>query len=374
MGIDEQAIEALERRVRREVDDGLVPSCQAAVAYGGEVVAEFAAGDATTGSRYALFSCTKALIAAVMWQLIGEGRVFPTDTVVTHFEEFGANDKAAITIEQVMTHTAGFPRAPMGPPRWSDRAWRTQRMADWRLNWEPGSRFEYHPTSAHWVLAEVIARIDGRDHRDAVRERVLEPLGLSRLALGVAPADQHDIAELVVVGEDPTPAEVEAVFGAVEIDRGEITPEVLLAFNDVGVRAVGVPGGGAVSNAADLALLYQALLHNPGRLWDPAVLEDGRGTVRCRLPDPVTGIPANRTLGLVAAGDDGRAALRGMGHTVSPRAFGHNGAAGQIAWADPDSGLSFVYLTNGIDRHFLREARRTVSIASRAGLVGAADA
>jgi CubicO group peptidase (beta-lactamase class C family) len=129
-----------------------------------------------------------------------------------------------------------------------------------------------------------------------------------------------------------------------------------------------------VSNAADLALLYQALLHNPGRLWDPAVLEDGRGTVRCRLPDPVTGIPANRTLGLVAAGDDGRAALRGMGHTVSPRAFGHNGAAGQIAWADPDSGLSFVYLTNGIDRHFLREARRTVSIASRAGLVGAADA
>ena len=373
MGIDEQAIEALERRVRREVDDGLVPSCQAAVAYGGEVVAEFAAGDATTGSRYALFSCTKALIAAVMWQLIGEGRVFPTDTVVTHFEEFGANDKAAITIEQVMTHTAGFPRAPMGPPRWSDRAWRIQRMADWRLNWEPGSRFEYHPTSAHWVLAEVIARLDGRDHRDAVRERVLEPLGLSRLALGVAPAVSHGIAELVVVGENPTPAEVEAVFGAAEIDRGEVTPEVLLAFNDVDVRAVGVPGGGAVSNAADLALLYQALLHNPGRLWDPAVLEDGRGTVRCRLPDPVTGIPANRTLGLVAAGDDGRAALRGMGHTVSPRAFGHNGAAGQIAWADPDSGLSFVYLTNGIDRHFLREARRTVSIASRAGLVAAAD-
>ena len=374
MGIDEQAIEALERRVRREVGDGLVPSCQAAVAYGGEVVAEFAAGDATTGSRYALFSCTKALIAAVMWQLIGEGRVFPTDTVVTHFEEFGANDKAAITIEQVMTHTAGFPRAPMGPPRWSDRAWRIQRMADWRLNWEPGSRFEYHPTSAHWVLAEVIARIDGRDHRDAVRERVLEPLGLSRLALGVEAADQHDIADLVMVGEDPTPAEVEAVFGAAEIDRGEVTPEVLLAFNDAGVRAVGVPGGGGVSNAADLALLYQALLHNTGRLWDPAVLEDGRGTVRCRLPDPVTGIPANRTLGLVAAGDDGRAALRGMGHTVSPRAFGHNGAAGQIAWADPDSGLSFVYLTNGIDRHFLREARRTVSIASRAGLVGAADA
>jgi CubicO group peptidase (beta-lactamase class C family) len=57
-----------------------------------------------------------------------------------------------------------------------------------------------------------------------------------------------------------------------------------------------------------------------------------------------------------------------MGHTVSPRAFGHNGAAGQIAWADPSTGVSFCYLTNGHDLNQLREWRRTTAIASRAGV------
>ena len=59
--------------------------------------------------------------------------------------------------------------------------------------------------------------------------------------------------------------------------------------------------------------------------------------------------------------------LRGMGRTVSAGTFGHNGAGGQIAWADPVSGVSFVYLTNGMDQHVLRAARRTTGIASRAG-------
>jgi CubicO group peptidase (beta-lactamase class C family) len=55
-----------------------------------------------------------------------------------------------------------------------------------------------------------------------------------------------------------------------------------------------------------------------------------------------------------------------MGHTVSPGAFGHNGAYGQIAWADPATGVSFSYLTNGLDQHVIRESRRTSGIASRA--------
>ena len=55
-----------------------------------------------------------------------------------------------------------------------------------------------------------------------------------------------------------------------------------------------------------------------------------------------------------------------MGKTVSRGAFGHNGAGGQIAWADPATGLSFVYLTNGMDQHPIRQARRTTALASRA--------
>jgi CubicO group peptidase (beta-lactamase class C family) len=157
-----------------------------------------------------------------------------------------------------------------------------------------------------------------------------------------------------------------AVLGIPELPLTEVTTEALLEFNHPQVRAVGVPGGGGVSTAADLALYYQAILHNPGGIWKPDVLTDVTTQVRNTFPDFI-GTPANRTRGLVVAGDDKRRSARGMGHTVSPKAFGHNGAGGQIAWADPETGLSFCYLTNGLDEHQLRQWRRTTAIASRAG-------
>jgi len=124
--------------------------------------------------------------------------------------------------------------------------------------------------------------------------------------------------------------------------------------------------------AADLALFHQALLHNPGELWDPALLADVTGHVRNRLPDRMTAMPANRTLGLVQAGDDGLGPFRGFGRTASPRAFGHNGAGGQVAFADPATGLSLGYCTNGLDADVLRQWRRTSSIASRAAVCAVA--
>ena len=371
MALNPERVETFTRRLRREIDEGILPSCSAAIGLDGKVVWAEAFGAATPDSRYPIFSCTKALIAGVMWQLIAEGGVAVEDRVSDHFAEFAGEGKGEITIEQLLTHTGGFPNAPMGPPRWSDRQWRVQRMATWRLNWEPGTRFEYHPTSAHWVLAEIIARVDGRDHRDAVRERILEPLGMQHLRLGVPRSEQGDIEHLEARGEAPDNAEMAALLGVESFDLGEVTPELLLGFDDPDVVEVGVPGGGAVSTASELALLYQAMLHNTASLWDPEVLADGTGRIRCTMPDPMTGVAANRSLGLVIAGDDGKSAFRGMGHNVSPGTFGHNGAGGQIAWADPATGMSFCYLTNGIDRDFIREARRIVGIASRAGLLTA---
>jgi len=90
--------------------------------------------------------------------------------------------------------------------------------------------------------------------------------------------------------------------------------------------------------------------------------------VRNRLPDRASNIPANRTLAFVVAGDDGLAAFRGLGRTASARAFGHNGAGGQVAFADPATGLSVGYCTNGLDDDVLRQWKRTLSIASRAAV------
>jgi len=366
--LDETRLESFRTRLVREVEGGILPSCQAAVGLGGEIVWSETFGDAGDDTRYVIFSCTKALIAGLTWQLFAEGACSPDDPVVRHLDWFGANGKDAVTIGQLLMHTSGFPHAPLGPPEWETKESRRVRMASWRLNWEPGTQFEYHPTSAHWVLAEIIEALDGRPCGASLRTRITEPLGLASTALGVPPDEQGDIATLIDVGTAPSPEELAEILG-VAFELGEVTPESLLHFNRAEIRAVGVPGGGGVSNAVDLCRYYQALLHNPGGLWEPAWLADGTGNVRNNYPDPMLGHEARRTLGLTVAGDDGKSFMRGFGHTVSPRAFGHNGAAGQIAWADPETGLSLVYLTNGVDRDVIRESRRTSGIASRAALL-----
>jgi CubicO group peptidase (beta-lactamase class C family) len=369
LGFDPAAIAALAQRAAREIDGGLLPSCQLALARDGRIAWSCTLGAAAEGSRYVIFSATKALVAGAMWLLIGEGKVDPAERVAEVVPEFGTEGKDAITIEQVMVHTSGFPRAPLGPAGWADRDARLAAFEKWRTNWEPGTRYEYHPTSAHWVLAEIIERRAGEDYRVFIRRRILEPLGLHNLQLGALPGEPEvgNVNPLVQCGEPVSADELEAVLGIRELPVTEVTPEALLAFNDAANRAVGVPGGGAVSTAADLALYYQALLHNPNGMWDDAVLRDATSTVRNRMSDYLQ-VPANRALGVVIAGDDGKSNLRGMGHTVSPRAFGHNGAGGQIAWADPDTGVSFCYLTNGLDQHVLRESRRTSGIASKAAV------
>jgi CubicO group peptidase (beta-lactamase class C family) len=165
-----------------------------------------------------------------------------------------------------------------------------------------------------------------------------------------------------------TPDELQAAFGVRALPVTEVTSAALLAFNDPAVQAVGVPGGGGVMRASDVARFYQAVLRNPGEMWRPDVLADAVRRVRNRLPDPLTGTPANRTLGLVQAGDDGLAYMRGFGRTVSPRTVGHNGARGQLAWADPATGLSFAYCTNGLDEHAVREPRRGTALSSLAAV------
>ncbi len=369
MTIDDATVDKLLTRARREVDEGLLPSIQIALAHGGELVVEEAYGDTTLDTRYCIFSATKPFVASVIWTLMADGSVDVARPVVDYFPEFaGPPDhqdheaKSAITVEQVMLHTSGFPHAPLGPPAWGERSARVERMAGWRLNWAPGTQFEYHPTAAHWVLAEIIDRVTGGDYRDEVESRITGPAGLPRL-LGLAPDDQDDIADLVLVGEPATPDELEAAFGVRELPATEVTDDVVLRFNEPETRSVGVPGGGGFARARDLALFYQELLHNPNDIWDPEILADATGTVRNTLPDPA-GVPANRALGVIVAGDDGMANIRGLGRTVSPRAFGHNGAGGQLAWADPATGLSLGYVTNGYDRHQVREPRRGTALSS----------
>lgn len=356
-------IDALLARAQREIDAGLLPSCQIALARHGELEVFEAYGDATTDTRYIVFSATKAFVASLVWQLIGDDLIDVSKRVVDYIPEFAPNGKDVITVEQVMLHTSGFPYAPLPIPDMATRERRVNRMAQWRLNWEPDSMYEYHPESAHWVLAEVIDRVTGGDYRDLLEERITRPAGLDRRVLGVT----EPLATVVEVGEEATPDELEAAIGVRELPVTTVTPEGLIALSQPDATPIGHPGGGGVMTAADLVTFYQALLRNDAGIWKPDVLADATGHVRNSKPERWTRVPANRGLGVVIAGDDGKSNLRGLGHTNSARAFGHNGAGGQIAWGDPESGISFAYLTNGLDANVIRQGRRGISLSSHAG-------
>ncbi len=371
--VDPAVLDGLLRRAGREVDEGLLPACQMAVAHRGQLLATRTYGAPPT-SRFVVYSCTKAITAGAMWLLLGEGRL-GRDTRVGDVEpRFAEHGKEAVTVEHLLTHTAGFPAARMPDEEWSDPHRRVERLASWTLEWEPGTRFVYHGASASWVLAHLAEVITGTDFRTLVRDRLLGPLDIPSLCLGPGPEDQHDVLEVVAVGDGLSEAEVDQLGGSIGLDVSAIgtSEDELVRHNDPGVRSVGHPGGGAVGRAADLAMYYQALLANPDGFWNPEVWRAGTADILCDLVDPMTGAPANRTLGLLVAGESDTAMLRGFASTNSPRTFGHMGAGGQVAWADPATGLSFAYVTNGLDRNPLRMGGRGVSLSYRAGAVVAA--
>lgn len=364
--LDPAAIERLCDRVRADVDNGLLPAAQVAIGLDGTVAYTASFGSADAETRFVVFSATKALVASVVWALIGDGLIDVSRPVVDYIPEFGTNGKAAVTVEQVMMHTSGFPLAPMRLTLGATSEGRCTAFARWRLVTEPGAHYEYHALAAHWVLAELIERVSGRDYRQVVHDRVTSRLGLPVLLGDTG----HRAARLQLVGEPATEAEMLAVYGRPSIDVGEVTDDALLGFDDPDTQRLGVPGGGGVMRAADLAVFYQALLHDGANgaqpVWRADVLDDALSHVRHRLPDPQTGAPANRTLGLTMAGDDALRPVRWMGTLPSPRTVGHPGAKGQLAWVDPDSGLSFAMLTNGLDRNQARIVRRSTELSDLA--------
>ncbi len=404
VGIDSRKLEEMFDRAQRELEIGLLPSAQIALARDGKIAGMRSFGTATfdaatfdaatfdaatfdsrtsesvspedravavsNDTLYAIFSSTKAITSAAAWLLIQEGKLSVDERVADIIPEFGSNGKDAVCVEHLLTHTAGFPQAPFLPSRFLDRERRLEYFAKWRLSSEPGSRFEYHPSSSMYAVADIIERRSGLSYGEFVRERISLPLGLDDLWCGL-PRDLHGrLADIVHVGEGMTDADYKAM-GFPKPPETEVTEDAVQAFNRPDFREAGIPGGGGTMTAGDLALFYQALL--TGRsfdgepVWKPETLQMAREVRTGELRDPVFGQLANRGLGVVIAGDSQRN-FRGFGHTNSAQAFGHGGAGGQIAWADPETGISLGYCTNGHDRNDLRQARRSVGISSRAAV------
>jgi CubicO group peptidase (beta-lactamase class C family) len=185
----------LGRLLRKAQAEHRLPSAAAAVFHGREVVwsdavghADVAAGEeASAGHQYRIGSITKTFTAAAVLQLRDAGKLDLDDRLGDHVEEWG---QSTPSLRRLLSHLAGLQREPPG------EVWETMRLPD-RTEFlgglgraeqvlDPGARWHYS-NLAFALLGEVVERRSGRPYVDHVRERLLEPLGMTRTTWQAAP-------------------------------------------------------------------------------------------------------------------------------------------------------------------------------------------
>jgi CubicO group peptidase (beta-lactamase class C family) len=334
LGFAQKPLEHLDHLIRGHIEEGRYPGAQIALARHGKLALFKTYGDAKTGAERAaarddtlflLFSQTKVLTSSAIWALVEEGKLSFMDKITDHLPEFAAHGKADITLHTVMTHQAGYPSGDVTRETWADHAKMRAEVCDFSLDWTPGTRLQYHPRAAHLTQAMVIEAVTGQDYRAVIRDKVLAPLGLDGdIFVGVPREKQGRCADTYAA------------------EARDNSPEF---------KAAGMPSGGGYATARGIAAFYQMLL-GKGRLgnvrmFSPRLVDYvTRSHTGDRGDHAMDGIPMHRGLGPHVRGDSER--IRGLGTIGAPETFGHGGAGTSYSWADPTSGVSFTYLTNGV--------------------------
>jgi CubicO group peptidase (beta-lactamase class C family) len=338
--LDAAALARLDELINRHIAEGRYPGAQIAIARHGRLALVKTYGDARLDPQrqpardetlWLLYSNTKVLTACAVWLLAERGALRFTDRVAEHLPGFEANGKGDITIVQLLSHRAGFPSADVPPEAWEDHELLRRVVCRFTLEWTPGSRLHYHRLAAHWTAAAMIEAVTKTDYRAFIRDHVIVPLGLGDdLFVGV-PEGQHG---RTVDMHEPS------ADGTRQVKRAD--------ENTAAFRRAGAPSSGGYGTARALAAFYQMMLAggrlNGVRLLSPRTIQYVTRNVTGDMVDGYMGMPMHRGLGPHLRGTT--ETIRGLGALASPRTFGHGGVGSSYCWADPDSGVSFAYLTN----------------------------
>ena len=338
LGFHEPAIDRLRSLIATHIGEGRYPGAQIALARHGRLALDESFGQAALSPQapaeprtlWLLFSNTKVITAAGIWALAEEGLLRFADRVADHLPEFARHGKGAITVAQVVSHRAGFPGQDVSAAAWTDHAEIRRQVCDFTLEWTPGSRLCYHPRSAFWTAAALIEAVAGVDYREFLRRRIIEPLGLAEEIYVGLPDTEHSRAAIM---HEPAPAGGQQPLGN---------------ENAAATRRAGMPSSGGYATARGMAALYQMMVNggrlNGIRLFSRRLIEFVTRNHTGDMLDEYMGMPMHRGLGVHVRGTTDT--IRGLGTLASPRTYGHGGVGSSYCWADPESGVSFAYLTN----------------------------
>jgi CubicO group peptidase (beta-lactamase class C family) len=270
-------------------------------------------------SVYIVASITKPVTATALMMLVERGKVSLADPVSTYLPEFTGGERSKVRVRDLLSHTSGMP--DMLPENTELRRAHAplsefvKRSLTTPLLFTPGTAFRYQSMGV-LLAAEIAARISGIPLREFERKEIFEPLGMRHSALGLG---GMRIADTVQVQ-----------------DSGETSWN----SNSEYWRNMGHPWGGMHTTTMDLSILLQTFL-NGGAYSGKRILSPL--TVKTMTTNQNAHLNAPWGLGWAL----GRStAWNEFGDLVSPATFGHVGASGTVEWADPQTQLLCVILTN----------------------------
>jgi len=160
------------------------------VTHDGEIIHEAAFGAAnhatgeafTTSTAIDMASIVKTYTGMMAAQLIADGRLSPDDTLADFFPQ-APDDKAAITVHQLLTHSSGLPGAVASDEEAIDTAALLERSFAADLLFEPGTRYHYSNT-AFSLVAAIIEQVTGASYEDYLLDEYLHPAGIRHTGYG----------------------------------------------------------------------------------------------------------------------------------------------------------------------------------------------
>lgn len=295
------------------------------------------------------FSTTKGVAATALHILADRGIIDYDAPVAKYWPEFAANGKEKITVAQAMSHQAGLHASPPNDVSldW-DRA--LDFIASGTPAYEPGTSTGYHALTYAWVVGGIVQGASGRHIKDVIQEEIAGPLGIEgEMYVGIPDGVEDRLAWLQ---NPPEPTPEQAAQNPLNLlppdhDFFKAMPRTGgLDFNSIEVRKACIPSANGHFTARALARMYSALA-NGGQVGGVRLVSPERiplmSTVQVESPDRVLFIPLRKSIGFFNGGK-----MLGQHGATGPRetAFGHPGAGGSIAFADPDVNLSIAVTIN----------------------------
>jgi len=272
---------------------------------------------------YLLASITKPVTACALMLLVERGLVLLDDPAAKYLPELKHGGREQIRVRDLLAHTSGLPdmlpqnielrraHAPLGDF--------VKAVFSTPLLYPPRTGFRYQSMGT-LLAGEVVERVSGMRLRDFEQKELFAPLGMRHSSLGLGGRRIEDTAWCQTPGGDP--ADLER-FGP----------------NSPYWRDMGHPWGGMHSTTTDLAILLQTFL-NGGVYAGRRVFSAATVAEMTRDQNQAVGAPWGLGWGL----RDSKAWAY-FGELPSPRTFGHSGATGTVAWADPERQMLCVILT-----------------------------